>query len=141
MIVITVAPGQTLYGIAGSNYQAVAAANGIANPNLIFPGEQIDLGGVEPAPQPVQASPSSIAPVAAVPGSFQSCVIQHENSGSYSWGDGDGGGAYQFEPSTWAEFAPAGAEYGSASPAQQDQAFQNAVAAGDSSAWSSYDGC
>jgi hypothetical protein len=35
------------------------------------------------------------------------CIRQHENGGSYEWGfptgTGDGGGAYQFEPGTYAE--------------------------------------
>ncbi|HET6951441.1 MAG TPA: LysM domain-containing protein, partial [Acidimicrobiales bacterium] len=38
-----VKPGETLSGIAGSNWAAVARANGIANPNRIFPGQVIRL--------------------------------------------------------------------------------------------------
>jgi uncharacterized protein YabE (DUF348 family) len=34
-------------------------------------------------------------------------------------------GAYQFDRQTWAGAAPAGAEYGNATPAQQDQAARN----------------
>jgi Transglycosylase-like domain/LysM domain len=141
---VYVQPGQTLSGIAAANglsLTVVEAANPqIGDPNVIYPGEAVYLSGGSSAPQ---ASPSAVLPASstASDSGFQSCVLQRENSDSYSWADGNGGGAYQFEPSTWAEFAPAGAQYGSASPAQQDQAFQNAVAAGDSSAWSQYDGC
>ncbi|MBN2623195.1 MAG: LysM peptidoglycan-binding domain-containing protein, partial [Acidimicrobiales bacterium] len=38
-----VQPGDTLFKIAGSNWAAVAQANGIANPDLIFPGDVIRL--------------------------------------------------------------------------------------------------
>lgn len=93
-------------------------------------------------PQAPSQSPVSLAPAyGAVGGSFGACVRLRENSNSYAWGTGNGGGAYQFEPATWAQFAPPGAVWGQASPAQQDQAFMNAVSAGDSSAWSTYDGC
>lgn len=42
--VYTVQPGDTLSGIAaafGTTYQHLAAVNGISNPNLIYPGQQI----------------------------------------------------------------------------------------------------
>lgn len=44
--VYTVQPGDTLSGIAaayGTTYQRLAAVNGISNPNLIYPGQQIVL--------------------------------------------------------------------------------------------------
>lgn len=141
---VYVSPGDTLSGIAASNgysLSAVEAANPSVNPNVIYPGEAINLPGSGAASSAPAAAPVATSPDTSAPSSFQSCVRFRENSDSYSWGDGNGGGAYQFEPGTWAEFAPAGAQYGSASPAQQDQAFQNAVDAGDSGAWSQYDGC
>lgn len=42
----TVSRGDTLSGIAaryGTSYQAIAAANGIANPNIIFPGQVLRI--------------------------------------------------------------------------------------------------
>ena len=48
----TVVPGDTLWGIAtayygdGSRYPEIAAANGIENPNLIFPGQVFTIPGV-----------------------------------------------------------------------------------------------
>lgn len=44
----TVARGDTLSGIAnrfGTSYQAIAQANGITNPNLIFPGQTLTIPG------------------------------------------------------------------------------------------------
>ncbi len=49
----TVQPGDTLSGIAqryGTNYQTLAALNGIANPNLITVGQKITLPGGAAAP-------------------------------------------------------------------------------------------
>lgn len=45
-IVYTVVPGDTLSGIAsryGTTYQKIAADNGIANPNLIYPGQTLKI--------------------------------------------------------------------------------------------------
>lgn len=53
----TVQPGDTLSGIAdtyGTTYQKIAADNGIANPNLIYPGQVLKIyinGGGEPGEQ------------------------------------------------------------------------------------------
>lgn len=141
---VYVSPGDTLSGIAASNgysLSAVEAANPSINPNVIYPGEAVNLPGGGGAEVSQNSSPSASVSGQRPSSSFQQCVQFRENSDSYAWGTGNGGGAYQFEPSTWAEYAPAGAVYGEASPAQQDQAFDNAVAAGDSSAWSQYDGC
>lgn len=44
----TVQPGDTLSGIAarfGTDWQALARQNGLDNPHLIYPGQQINLGG------------------------------------------------------------------------------------------------
>ena len=44
----TVVKGDTLSGIAsryGTTYQKIAADNGIANPNLIFPGQVLKIYG------------------------------------------------------------------------------------------------
>ena len=43
----TVQSGDTLSGIAakfGTTYQEIAAANGIADPNRIYPGQQLVIG-------------------------------------------------------------------------------------------------
>jgi hypothetical protein len=69
------------------------------------------------------------------------CVRDAEEGGSYAWGPGNGGGAYQFELGTWEKYGGAAGEYGVAGPAYQDQIFDNAVAAGGASNWTAYDGC
>lgn len=76
-----------------------------------------------------------------VGGAFGACVRMAENGGSYSWGTGNGGGAYQFLESTWVAYGGSAAEFGSAGPAEQDRVFMNAIAAGGQGNWSSYDGC
>jgi len=74
--------------------------------------------------------------------SFQACVIARESGGN-SQAEGAGGyyGLYQFSASTWAEYGGNPADYGNASAAEQNQVFDNAIAAGGESNWSSYDGC
>ena len=50
-------------------------------------------------------------------------------------------GLYQFSSSTWAEYGGNPADFGDASVAEQNQVFDNAIAAGGQSNWSAYDGC
>lgn len=96
---------------------------------------------------PVTAQPS---PTAAPPPSSGGdaansplgvCIRDAEEGGSYAWGPGNGGGAYQFQLSTWETYGGAASEYGVAGPAYQDQIFDNAIAAGGASNWTDYDGC
>jgi hypothetical protein len=69
------------------------------------------------------------------------CIRKTEEGGSYAWGPGNGGGAYQFLLGTWEKYGGAASQYGVAGPAYQDQIFDNAVAAGGASNWTAYDGC
>ena len=69
------------------------------------------------------------------------CIRKAEEGGSYAWGPGNGGGAYQFQEGTWEHYGGAASEYGVAGPAYQDQIFDNAIAAGGASNWTNYDGC
>lgn len=59
--IYTVKAGDTLSGIAakyGTTYQELAKYNGIENPNLIYPGQEIKIPGTEkPAPAP-EAKPT-----------------------------------------------------------------------------------
>lgn len=84
----------------------------------------------QPAPQPTTGSGNT--------GALGACIRNAENGGSYAWGTGNGGGAYQFEPGTWASYAPSGA-WGSASPAQQDAAFLAVVAAGPQAVYNAWE--
>ena len=99
----------------------------------------------QPAAQP---SPSP-SPAATVPSSGTDaahsalgvCIRNAEEGGSYAWGPGNGGGAYQFVIGTWENYGGAASEFGVAGPAYQDQIFDNAIAAGGASNWTAYDGC
>lgn len=69
------------------------------------------------------------------------CIRNAEEGGSYAWGPGNGGGAYQFAIGTWENYGGAASEFGVAGPAYQDQIFDNAINAGGASNWTAYDGC
>jgi hypothetical protein len=96
----------------------------------------------QPAPS---ASPSPAPPPSSGGNAADSplgiCIRNAEEGGSYAWGPGNGGGAYQFLLGTWETYGGAASEFGVAGPAYQDQIFDNAIAAGDASAWTAYDGC
>lgn len=103
------------------------------------------------APAPVdtgQSAPAAAAPVqsttvsTAGDGSFQSCVIARESGGNSQVMNSSGHyGLYQFSASTWAAYGGNPADFGNASAAEQNQVFNNAIAAGGASNWSAYDGC
>jgi hypothetical protein len=97
------------------------------------------------AAQPSPAPSASPGPVSgggdAASSPLGICIRNAEEGGSYAWGPGNGGGAYQFLLGTWEKYGGAASEYGVAGPAYQDQIFDNAIAAGGASNWTSYDGC
>jgi len=102
----------------------------------------------QPAQQPAAQSPSPVpspAPSSAGGDAASSplgvCIRNAEEGGSYAWGPGNGGGAYQFALGTWEAYGGAAGEFGVAGPAYQDQIFDNAIAAGGASNWTDYDGC
>jgi hypothetical protein len=90
-----------------------------------------------PSPAPAPSSSGGDAANSAL----GVCIRNAEEGGSYAWGPGNGGGAYQFLLATWETYGGAASEYGVAGPAYQDQIFDNAVAAGGASNWTNYDGC
>jgi Transglycosylase-like domain/LysM domain len=102
------------------------------------------------APAPVAQAPVAQAPVAqAAPAatysggsSFQQCVIARESGGDSQVMNGSGHyGLYQFSASTWAAYGGSPSTFGNASVAEQNQVFNNAIAAGGQSNWAPYDGC
>jgi len=97
------------------------------------------------AAQPAQTPSAAPAPSGgggdAASSPLGVCIRNSEEGGSYAWGPGNGGGAYQFLLGTWEKYGGAASEYGVAGPAYQDQIFDNAIAAGGASNWTSYDGC
>jgi LysM repeat protein len=75
-------------------------------------------------------------------GSFQACVIAAESGGNPQVMNASGHyGLYQFSASTWAAYGGNPADFGNASVAEQNQVFDNAMAAGGESNWAPYDGC
>jgi LysM repeat protein len=107
---------------------------------------------------PAQSAPAQSAPAQSAPAqaaspqnttvsttgdsSFQACVIQAESGGNPQVMNSSGHyGLYQFSASTWAEYGGNPADFGNASVAEQNQVFDNAMAAGGESNWAPYDGC
>jgi hypothetical protein len=95
----------------------------------------------QPTPAPSAAPAPSSGGGDAASSPLGVCIRNSEEGGSYAWGPGNGGGAYQFLLGTWEKYGGAASEYGVAGPAYQDQIFDNAIAAGGASNWTSYDGC
>jgi len=88
------------------------------------------------------AEPAQSASTYTGSGSFQECVISSESGGNSQVMNSSGHyGLYQFSSSTWAEYGGNPADFGNASVAEQNQVFDNAIAAGGQSNWSAYDGC
>ena len=87
-----------------------------------------------PAPSTTSSTDAAHSPLGV-------CIRNAEEGGSYAWGPGNGGGAYQFVLGTWENYGGAASEFGVACPAYQDQIFDNAIAAGGASNWTAYDGC
>jgi LysM repeat protein len=90
------------------------------------------------APAPAQSASS----YSGSTGSFQACVIAAESGGNSQVMNSSGHyGLYQFSASTWAAYGGNPADFGNASVAEQNQVFNNAIAAGGQSNWAPYDGC
>ncbi len=93
-----------------------------------------------PAYNPAPVASTSVS--TAGDGSFQSCVIARESGGDSQVMNSSGHyGLYQFSSSTWAAYGGNPGDFGNASVAEQNQVFDNAIAAGGQSNWSAYDGC
>jgi LysM repeat protein len=74
--------------------------------------------------------------------SFQECVIAAESGGNAQIMNSSGHyGLYQFSYSTWVAYGGNAADFGHATVAEQNQVFDNAIAAGGESNWAPYDGC
>jgi len=97
----------------------------------------------QPSPSPPASSPPPNLSAGSDPAhsALGICIRNAEEGGSYAWGPGNGGGAYQFVIGTWETYGGAASQFGVAGPAYQDQIFNNAIAAGGASNWTAYDGC
>jgi len=130
----------------GSAYQAAAPAPVSVAAAVRAPARaQVS----EPVPEHVayratqqsswKAAGSSLS---AAPGSFQSCVISRESGGDAQVMNGSGHyGLYQFSYAAWTGAGGAGADFGHASVAEQNQVFARAYALWGTSPWGAYDGC
>jgi LysM repeat protein len=100
---------------------------------------QASTGQATPAQD---AAPAQAASTYTGSGSFQQCVIASESGGNSQVMNSSGHyGLYQFSASTWAAYGGNPADFGNASTGEQNQVFDNAIAAGGQSNWSAYDGC
>jgi hypothetical protein len=123
--------------LAWLKQQAAAAAWAAAHP---APKPVVQSVAVVQA-APIQQAPSSHVSTAG-DGSFQACVISRESGGNADiWNASGHWGLYQFSESTWIAYGGSASEFGSASVAEQNRVFDNAIAAGGQSNWSPYDGC
>jgi hypothetical protein len=109
--------------------------------------QQAQQAAAQPTPTPTPSVTPTPAPTPSSGGGDAAhsalgiCIRNAEEGGSYAWGPGNGGGAYQFVLGTWEHYGGAAGEFGAAGPAYQDQIFDNAIAAGGASNWTNYDGC
>ena len=107
----------------------------------------VESAPVQSAPvqsAPVQSAPAQAAPAATYSGGsgLQQCIISRESGGNSQVMNGSGHyGLYQFSASTWQAYGGSAGSFGNASVAQQNQVFNNAIAAGGASNWTPYDGC
>ncbi|MGH3192506.1 MAG: LysM peptidoglycan-binding domain-containing protein [Streptosporangiaceae bacterium] len=156
-----VRPDDTLTKIAGRVYHDPNAWPVLywANRHQVKWANQITAGQVlkVPAkPAKIPAAPGQLGPAAPTEtaiqpevavvtdpgGSFAACVIARESGGNSQVMNSSGHyGLYQFSASTWAEYGGNPADFGNASVSEQNQVFDNALAAGGQSNWSAYDGC
>jgi hypothetical protein len=96
----------------------------------------------QPSPPPPSSPPPNLSAGSdPAHSALGICIRNAEEGGSYAWGPGNGGGAYQFVIGTWETYGGAASQFGVAGPAYQDQIFNNAIAAGGASNWTAYDGC
>ncbi len=109
---------------AQASQQASQQATQPSTPQPSSSPAPVTSGGSDPA-----ASPLGV------------CIRNAEEGGSYAWGPGNGGGAYQFQIGTWEKYGGAASEFGVAGAGYQDQIFDNAINAGGASNWTAYDGC
>jgi hypothetical protein len=103
--------------------------------------KQQAAAAAQPTASPSPAASSTGSSSDAAHSALGVCIRNAEEGGSYAWGPGNGGGAYQFVLGTWENYGGSASEFGVAGPAYQDQIFDNAIAAGGASNWTAYDGC
>ncbi len=130
---------------ARSARRQVAARRVAARQAAARHAAQVQAAAQQPTAEPsASASPAATVSSSGADAAHSAlgvCIRNAEEGGSYAWGPGNGGGAYQFALGTWESYGGAASEFGVAGPAYQDQIFDNAIAAGGASNWTAYDGC
>jgi soluble lytic murein transglycosylase-like protein len=123
----------------------LVAAEPISSPTpTAAPAQPAQAAPPAPAatPYPSYSSPPPQSAETGSTSSFQACVIARESGGNPQVMNSSGHyGLYQFSASTWAAYGGNPADFGNASVAEQNQVFDNAIAAGGQSNWAPYDGC
>jgi len=83
----TVKKGDTLYDIAkqhGTTYQEIAKTNGISNPNLIYAGQTLNIGGNSTSEAPAQQNNASPPAATGTAGGTPAPAQTQNNGFSYS---------------------------------------------------------
>jgi len=113
---------------------AIATSTASANPGT---GEGTSTSTSTPT-----ASQSDTTVNASDYSGFQACVIERESGGNAQIMNSSGHyGLYQFSYATWVAYGGVPSEFGDATVAEQNQVFENAMAAGGEDNWAPYDGC
>jgi LysM repeat protein len=123
--------------------KALAAAPAPATSTSSYGGSYSSASTAESSASTAAAAPVQTGSTSTgSAGSFQACVIAAESGGNSQVMNSSGHyGLYQFSASTWAAYGGNPADFGNASVAEQNQVFNNAIAAGGESNWAPYDGC
>ncbi len=100
-------------------------------------GTSSESSGTSSASTGTSTGTASASSGYGAPGSFQQCVAWRESGNNPT---ASSSGLYGILPSTWASLGYSGTA-GSASVAQQNQAFQQLYAQDGTSPWAPYDGC
>src|SRR5258706_1705048 len=90
-----------------------------------------------PAPTQVPSSPPQPGSDAAH-SALGICIRNAEEGGSYAWGPGNGGGAYQFLLSTWERYGGAASQYRVAGAAFHGQKIHKPTSAGGAAQLTNY---
>ena len=132
------APGEAAHAPMPLQPGAVTASGSVPSASGAPSSSPTSTGG---AAAPV-ATPSAPSTYSGATSSFEQCVISRESGGNPQATNGAGyWGLFQFSAATWAAYGGNPADFGWASAGEQEQVFNNAMAAGGESNWAPYDGC
>ncbi len=114
-----------------------AAASGTSSASTGTSSESSGTSSVSSGTSSASTSTPAASTGGSSPSSFQQCVAWRESGNNPT---ASSSGLYGILPSTWASLGYSGTA-GSASVAQQNQAFQQLYAQDGTSPWAPYDGC